>query len=185
MNSVDYFCGNIICRVESECEIRTVQIIVDCFGQSDHIQAFLAQKVRSFVCSVSAQRYQAVEFQGFICLFHCGYFIHFIFPDFPHIAERSTTGSQYGSAKGQNSGKLFPVHFRIVSFNQSAISVMNPDDFRIKHLIGSPGYAADSSIQTGAVPAAGQDSDSSFHFKCPFLLYIFHDLLIISLLEPD
>ena len=168
MDAVDHFRGNIICRMESKGEIRAIQIIVDCFGQPDHIQAFLAQKIRRFVGSVTAECHQTVQLQGFIGLFHCGDFVHFIFADFPHITERRTAGSQDCSAQSQNPGELFPVHLRIISFDQAAVSVMDTDNFSVKHLIGSPGHAADRCIQTGAVSAAGQDSDSSFHHPFPF-----------------
>ena len=57
--------------------------------------------------------------------------------------------------------------------------VMYSDYFRVKHLICSTGYTADCRIQAGAVPAAGQDPDSSFHSFLPL-----SDITIKRIYEP-
>ena len=65
--------------------------------------------------------------------------------------------------------KVFRFHNRIIAFDQAAVAVGDTDDLRIEQFIRGAGNAADTSVESGAVAAAGKDSDSSFHNTDPFL----------------
>ena len=71
MDPVDRICGDINRTLESKRHVRSPQIIVDGLRKSDHVQAFLAEHVRSLVSSVSSKYHKTVQVQLVICMLHC------------------------------------------------------------------------------------------------------------------
>ena len=86
-----------------------------------------------------------------------------VFANLAHIAEGRARRAKNRAAKGQDAGELAALHLLIVARDETPIAVVDADNLRVKQFIRCAGHAADCRIQAGAVTAAGQNTDSSFH----------------------
>ena len=163
VNAVDDLRRNVHRRVEAEREVRAVQVVVNCLGQTDDVQPFLGKEVRRLVRAIAAESDKAVKFQILVGLFHRGNLVHVILANLAHIAEGRARRAKNRAAKGQDAGELAALHLLIVARDESPIAVVDADNLRVKQFIRRAGHAADCRVQAGAVAAAGQNTDSSFH----------------------
>ena len=113
--------------------------------------------------AVSAKRYQAIQLQIFIGFFHGGNLVHAVGLYDTHVAKGPAAGAKDGSAQRKNAGELLFGHFLIFAVNQSTVTVTDADNFRVKHFIGGTGHAADGRVQSRAVAAAGENTNSALH----------------------
>ena len=113
--------------------------------------------------AVAAEGDKAVELQILVGLFHRGNLVHVILANLAHIAEGRARRAKNRAAKGQDAGELAALHLLIVARDESPIAVVDADNLRVKQFIRRAGHAADCRVQAGAVAAAGQKTDSSFH----------------------
>src|SRR5512133_3311565 len=105
MQPVDRFRGNVHSRVETESSVGPPYIIVDCFGDTDHIKAFLRQKVCGFDRPVPTYANEAVEAHLLVMLPDENRFLNLIFLScalkwfFPRCAK-------YCSSQGENAREI-------------------------------------------------------------------------------
>ena len=106
MDAVDGVGGDIHRALETERHIGAPKVVIDRFGQANHVEAFLAEQVGGFLRSVAAQHNQTVEAEFLIIFFHGLYFIQAVFIGFAHLLERLTGRAQNGAAFGENARKI-------------------------------------------------------------------------------
>ena len=107
VDAVDRIRCDVNSTLETECHIRSINIIVDRLWQMDDIQSFFTQQVCCLLCSISPKDHQTVQAQFVIILFHGFYFIQSVLVRCTHQLERLSGGSQDRSALCQDSGKIF------------------------------------------------------------------------------
>ena len=163
VDAVDDLGGDVHSSVEAKGEIGAKDVVIDGLGQTDHIEALFAEQIGGLVGAVAAQSDQTIQLEILIGLFHRSNLVHAVFFHHAHVAERTAAGAQNGAAQGEDTGELLLAHLLILAFDQAAITVADTDDLRIKKLVGCAGNAADGCIQAGAIPAAGENTDFSFH----------------------
>ena len=114
--------------------------------------------------TVAAQNDQAVQLSllvGFEHTIQLGYAV--LIRNLHHF-KRLTGGSQNRAADGQNTGKITRAHDLCLILNQTAVTIEKTDNFNVgaKFLIQCLCNTADGRVQTLAIAAAGQHTDS-FH----------------------
>ena len=88
MDTVDRIGRDIDRTLKTECDVCSVNIVVDRLWQMDHMKSFFAEKIGCLLCAVSTQNDKAVQVQFVIGLFHCFYFIQTVFIRYTHLFER-------------------------------------------------------------------------------------------------
>ena len=157
MDTVNGFCGNIHCTVETKCHICSPDIVINCFRKMNNIQTFFSQKISGFLCAVSAQNNQTIQTQLMIILLHGFYFVQTFFIRCPHQLERLTGRSQNRTASRKNTGKIFGSQHTVISVNQTFISIHKTINFQFVQIVGQTFYnSAHGSIQSLTVTAACQ-----------------------------
>ena len=174
VDAVNDLGGDVHSSVEAERHVGAVDVVVDGFGQTDDVQALLAEQVCGFVGAVAAQAEQAVQFGGAVVFLHRGNLVHLVLLDHTHFFERGALGAQNGAAHGQNAGELVRGHLPEVAVDQAVVAVHDADDLDlIAHaVVQRLGHAAQGSVQAGAVAAGSQDTNTNRHCKnLPLLTY--------------
>ena len=87
--------------METEGEVRAIEIVIDGLGQSHYIQAIFRQQLCGFNRTVAAQHNEGIQFQTVVGAFHQFDFIHSVFIRFGHIFKALTACPQNGAAARQ------------------------------------------------------------------------------------
>ena len=136
MDTVNGIGRNLHCTVKSEGHIRSPEIIINGFGQGNHVKALLAEEIGCFLASVSAENDQTAEFQLSIGMLHRFYLIQTILIRHTHLLKRLAGSSQDRSALSENTGKIGWLHNMVICIHQPLITVLKTNDlYIIQHII--------------------------------------------------
>ena len=164
VDAVNDLGGDVHGSVEAERHVGAVDVVVDGLGQTDDVQALLAEQVRGLVGAVAAQAEQAVQFGGAVVFLHRGELFF----------QLGAVDAKRGADHGQNAGKLIRGHLPEVAVDQAVVAVHDADDLDlIAHaVVQRLGHAAQGSVQAGAVAAGSQNTNTNRHCKnLPLLIY--------------
>ena len=152
MDAVDHLGRDIHSGMEAEGDVRSPDIVVDGLGQADDVHALLGQQIRGLMRAVSTEGHEAVQLHLLVIRLHRLHLVHAVFADDAHVAERR-----------EDAGEIRLLHLLVIARDQTRVAILNADDLRVKHGIAGARHAADTGVQAGAVAAAGEDTDASFH----------------------
>ena len=163
MDAVDHLGRDVHSGMEAEGDVRSPNIVVDGLGQADDVHALLSQQIRGLMRAVSAEGHEAIQLHLLVIRLHRLHLVHAVFADDAHVAERRAAGAENGAAEGEDAGEIRLLHLLVIARDQTRVAILNTDDLRVKHGIAGARHAADTGVQAGAVAAAGEDTDASFH----------------------
>ncbi len=171
MQAVDYIGSDIDSSMEPESYLCAVNVVVNCFRQTDNVQTLIGEQICGLVSTVSAQSQQTVKLLFFIGILHGFYLVHVVLADNGHHLERLPFCTQNGTALSEYARKIRGLHFLGDIVYQTVVSVLDTHYLHIvlAHALEAGfSHASDSSVQTGTVASACKDTDSSFcHNKTP------------------
>ena len=161
MDPVNCICCNVYRTLESECHVRSPEIVINRLRKCYHIKSFFSQHIGWFVCSIPSQNYQAVQIQLVICVFHRLYFVNSVLIRYSHQLKRLSGCSQDRSAKCQDSRKIFWRKHLKIRIDQTLISILKSINLYIIPFWNKPLYdASHCCIQCLAVAATCKHSNS-------------------------
>ncbi len=117
MNAVNDLRADIHRSVETESNVSTKYVVVDCFRQTDNIQPLLGEHIGGLVGSVTAEREQAVQLKLLVGLLHFLNLVHFIVFDYLHHLERGALCAEDSAARRQYPRKIRGLHFLVSSMD--------------------------------------------------------------------
>ena len=93
------------CRVEAECYVRAVDIVVDGLGKSYYVESLVRKQLGGLVCAVSAEGQKAVQLLLLVGLFHVLDLVDIVLADDLHHLEGLALCAEDSSALCQYSRK--------------------------------------------------------------------------------
>ena len=123
MKSVKSISCNIHSSMKSECNISTINIVINSFWKSDYFQSLICKELGSFMCTVSAESKQTVKLLLFIGFFHIFYFVNVVVTNHLHHFKRLTFCTENCAASGKNSGKISRIHVFAKIIDKSVITI--------------------------------------------------------------
>ena len=148
--------------VETEGNVRAVDIIVDGLGQSDYVQSFLGEHIRSLVSAVSAEREQAVKPEIFVGLLHLFDLVDVVVLDYLHHLVRRAFCAEDSASRCKDTREVGRRHLLVIAVDKPVIAVVNADDLYLvfaESLISRLCNTADSCVKSRAVAAACKNAD--------------------------
>ena len=156
MDAVNGVGGHVHGALETKGHVRTPQIVVNGFGQGDHIESFGPQEIGGFVGSVAAQDDQAIQLQLVVRLFHGSHLVHPVCSRFLDGLEGGATAAQECAALGENSGEIIIGQKPEFAVNEPLIPVQKTINFHLLFgMVQGLCYAPHGGVQRLAVAAAG------------------------------
>ena len=172
---VDRCRRDVDCGLISECEVCSVDIVVDRLRQMDDIEAFLTKKVRCLLSAVSAENDNTVKTKLVIVLLHGFDLVETVLIRNSHQLERLAGRSDDRTAACEDAGKVIGCKQLVVAVDHTLVALKESVYFKILDVVAEAfDDAAHRSVQGLAVTAACEKSNS---FHSTFLLSCsIHDL---------
>ena len=159
---VNNVCSDVNSAVKAECDVCTVDIIVDRLWQTYNIKTLLTEQVRRLVCAVTSQSNKAVKLHLLVILFHCGNLVNIVLFNYAHIAVGLAAGSENCAAQRQQSRKIIRLHNMIRSVDKTLVSVVDTNELHVHKIERGVSHSPDSGVQSRTVSSARQNADSAF-----------------------
>ena len=161
VDTVDCIGRNVNRTLETECHIRSINIIVDGLWQMDDVQSLFTQQICCFLCSVSPEDHQAVQTQFVVILLHGLYLVQSVFIRCTHQLERLSGCSKDRSALCQDSRKIFCRKHTVIAVDQTFVSIIKSINFEFLNICTETfDYSSHCCIECLTVTAACQHTNS-------------------------
>lgn len=164
MDTVEGFGGNMDSRLEAEGDVGAIQIVVDCFGDADAVEAFIGDRLGDRHGAVAADDDECFDFSDFemgdadIGEVFIDDVAVFVLAHRVSLGVGSVVGPEDGAAHGEDVGDIIDREQPDSVFDESEEPVFDAVDFDAA-VDGVFDDRADDGVEPGAIAAAGEYGD--------------------------
>ena len=174
VNSVDCFRSNVNCRMKSERNIRSYNVIVYCFWKTDNVQSFLKKKTSCCVRAVSAKNDKRIHLPFLVVFLYCLNRQQSCICIRNRIFKRLIPcRSQNRSSASKNSCHITSFYLKAVAFNKSTIAVSDTYKFHSVVYHSRAAHTTYGGIQSRSIATGCKNT---YRFYC----CLFHKIDYIS-----
>ena len=162
MEAVDGIGGDGKGGVEAEGDVGHGDIVVDGFGQGDHVDPSLGQAVGVLLGAAAADADYCFEVVAMIVVdHHLGHVLH-LGAD-RHLVRLVAAGAEDGAAEGEDAGEDLAFQVDGPVLHEAAETVAEADHLHVVGIERALANGPDGRIEPGAVTAGGQHADTFSH----------------------
>ena len=157
MDLIDRRRRDIDCRLEAECKVRAIDIIIDCLRKMDNIQSLFTEQVCRLLCAVAAENDEAVETKLVIILLHGLDLVESVRIRYAHELERLAGRADDRAAACQNAREISSSQQAVIAVNEPLVAVLKAVNLEVLDIVAqSFDDAAHRCVQCLAVAPACQ-----------------------------
>ena len=159
MQPVYGFRGNIYCRVESECQIRTPDVIINGLGYAHNIQSLFRQHISRLHRAVTTYADKAIEPELLVVFLDEQGLSDLVLLFTAALERLLTRGAKYCASQCKYAGEVSFGQLKILLVDQPRVTVTDTNDLHAIPYYCCLAYTPDCCINAGTVTASCKDSN--------------------------